>query len=339
MTRRRLRRAQVALFVAIALNASALVPVSAQSVTLKPRFVSGSTAYIEFTHEIDQTLTGGSLGEERVRTQIEQTFGLRRTVEIADEDHARVVLTFERIRQKIESARWPLMSYDSDRPNEGDSSELLAQLFRPMLRAPLVVEFADGRVRSFRGMDEIGAKVREAAGENVLYNRMQMLLSDEMGRFLWAEPLIAAFPGRAVCVGDTWSRELTQAESLAGPLTLEYRFRLERVGESDGRQVATLAVSGVIRPAAGATQPADCTVCYTLEHGELTGQTTIDVAAGELIAQTENLNVVLSMSVPNAGGGDPDRMRLTQSIRYALAVRSQTDRESDKAAPAELLRP
>ncbi len=339
MNRRRLRRTNFALFVALALNAAALSPVAAQSVTLKPRFVSGSTSYIEFTHEIDQALTGGSLGEEPVRTRIEQTFGLRRTVEAADEDHARVRLVFDRIRQKIESVQWPLMSFDSDRPNEGDSAELLAQLFRPMLSAPLVVEFADGRVRSFRGMDEIGAKVREAAGENVLYHRMQMLLSDDMGRFMWAEPLIAAFPGRAVSVGDTWSRELTQSQSLAGPLTLDYRFRLDRLDERDGRQLATLAVSAVIRPAAGATQPADCTVCYTLESGELTGQATIDVAAGELIAQTENLNVVLNMSVPNAGGGDPDRMRLTQSVRYAFAVRPRADRAPDKTAPADALRP
>jgi hypothetical protein len=334
--RRRCRTIAVTLW-ALTVPVLAALPVRAQTVRLAPAFDPQRVNYLEFKQQVEQSLTGGKLGDETAKTHLSQTFGLLQSVDQVDADGARVRLAFDRIAQRVSSDGPLTMAYDSDRPASDQSDALLAGVYRPMLGMQLTMRVTpDGEVRDFQGMAAVLERVRQSAGSNVLYERIRTMMSDEMSRCTWGDALLVAFPNRSVRVGEQWSRSLEQPNPLTGPLTLDYEFRLEQVSTQEGRELAEVSFRGTTRPGAKLAGPSDCTICYELEHGAFEGRATIDVARGECVRQVETGEVTLKMTVPDARSPEPARMSLTQKSRSTFRCVPAAVREKERdAAPLQ----
>lgn len=315
MDRRRQRRAILTAFLLLPAAGGGTTALG-QSVRLAARFEPQRESYLEFSQHVEQTLSGGKLGAATAKTRVAQMFGLVQNVEAAGPQGARVLLTIDRVAQRIESDAVLNVTYDSARPAAEQSDELLGAVYRPMVGMPLTMDVGpDGTIRAFSGMKPILERVRASAAGNVMFERMKTMLCDEVGQSMWGDSVLVMFPNRSVNVGETWTRTLEQPNPLTGPLLLNYEFRLAGVAQSGGRELAEVTFRGDIRPAADARGPLDCTVCYEFERGAFEGTATIDLERGACIRQVETGDVTLKMTVPDAARSEPVRMTLVQKTK------------------------
>lgn len=320
------------------LPAAALVLMTAaagaQSVNLKSQFKPGSICYVETDQQIDQKLSGGQFGEGMV-VRVHQIMGVDQKVEGGADGAVKVLLTYARILQSIESPMMPkAVAFDSDGPKES-RNEMLADIFDPMLGKTMTMTVDQGgKITSFSGMKPILAQLEEHAAGNILYEQMKHGLDDDTMRHSWGTSRMLYFPNKEVKVGDTWKSTVTQPSPLTGDLEQEYNCKFERVVEEDGRKLAVVSYTALTRVAKGARPAAGTDVDIQFASGAGKGTVWLDVAAGELARLEEDSESKLVM------GGGPGADASTPKIDVTVKMRQQTNvltpaqREKQKAENA-----
>lgn len=307
---------------------------AAQSVNLKPQFKPGTSCYVETDQDINQKLSGGQFGEG-MTVRVHQIMGMDQKVEGASDGAVKVLLTYARVMQSIESPQMPRpIAFDSDGGKES-RNEMLADIFEPMLGKTLTMEVdKSGKIASFSGMEPILARLEESAAGNILYEQMKHGLDDDTMRHAWGASRLLYFPNKEVKVGDTWKATVVQPSRLTGDLEQEYNCKLDKIAEEDGRRLAVVSYTAVTRLAKDARPAADADVNIQFTSGTGKGTVWLDVAAGELVRLEEDSESKLVMG--GRPGTDPTAPKIDVSVkmRQKTTVLTPAQREKQKAETA-----
>ena len=86
-------------------HAQDLVAAADDSVLLKPKFVAGRTIYIETRKKTEQTMSGGTFGDEGMSVKRDQILAVRRKIDKVTAAEVEMTLAFDRISQSFDGRR------------------------------------------------------------------------------------------------------------------------------------------------------------------------------------------------------------------------------------------
>jgi hypothetical protein len=308
-----------------------------QTVAITPNFVPGQTVYVEVEFDVRQTITGGMFGPKGSRQRLANVLGALQKVESAAPDElVRINLTFDRLGQKLDM---PLMalSYDSDK-QEGNAENPLREIWEPMLGESVIMTVdADGNVVSFHGMDEIIKKIKKSLTENEscesLFTDLRRYFASDFHRAIWGDKRLVLYANREVQVGETWTNSYRRPSP---ERVSEYTVKLDRLDEMEGRKVAVVTYTAMVRPIEkgdSAALPRGARMVY--ESGHIEGTAIFDIEAGDFTRQQEKGESNISILVGGAEKADPpNRLTVRNVFEQTYRVTSESQRAAEKRLAA-----
>jgi len=331
-----------------ALLSAAASPVFSQVVRIEPDLTPGSTCFIELRESCLRTVEDNDAKRKsESHALIEQVIVVMQRVEALPEGGRRVHLSFDRLALTIDR-KDELLWYDTDAQCNG--TRMLEDVFKPMLGMPMVMDVdAECRPLSFRGMDEIFARVAQEAPDNPFLKHLRQSLTNESCRALWGDARLVLYPRRDVQIGDTWKTNFLQPFPSMGMARYDFNCKLEGVEQENGRRVALVGYSARIRPdepapappppappPLGATPPPPPPANPRHEQmirglrGELEGQGRFDLERNVLVSDGAQMTLRMNILLPGGDEKTPQRFDVEQTCDVTTRVLTEAEREAQR---------
>lgn len=320
-------------------SAALLVAASAaaQSVSLKPKFTSGRTDFLELVEDVDQSMKGGMAGPDGMSMKIKQAFVVKRAVDAAEKDKARIKFTYDRILSGFDA---PMMAidYDSDSKNNDVDAAPYEDVYKIVLGESVVAEVGpDGRTTNVSGMKNIIAKVEEKVSNNPFWAQIKSHMSDDSFGVQMVNARFGLLPDKEVKPGDTWTATLREKMPGMGTLVRELKCTLKGVDKKDGHTIATIEYEGKVSSEASKNPEDDVNamgMSAKVESGETKGQAEFDVDAGDFVRSQADSKMNLAIAMRGAPEGDGG-MKVSAKSKSVARVLSEKERSEQKKANAE----
>jgi hypothetical protein len=289
---------------AVAVAASSL---RAQSVQIQPKYKSGEKTYLEQDVHVKQKMQGGPMGDG-MEIEIQKLYGLWHEVKSVNDGMAKIVLTFDRALQAVQS---PMMeaAFDTDDPDNEDASPFIKDALAAMVGNSFRMEVdREGQVKKFEGMKDILEKVMEAAPASPFTRQLQNELSDERGKVTWGELVYLMYPNKEVKAGDKWSKVHRDIIPQLGKVKTRYEYKLDRITEENGRKVAVVTYKSEMEKDDSGEPAGELAGGKSEVKGSFTGTDTYDIERG-LVTRHESsgkLNVRIRQNQPADEDDDED---------------------------------
>ncbi|MCG8404778.1 MAG: DUF6263 family protein [Phycisphaerales bacterium] len=304
--------------------------VAVEMVELKAKFKPGHVTYYEKQDDTEQSMDG-PMGKMHMKSN--QTTGVMLKVESSSKDHAKISMTFDRMKVTMDAP--PMvndMSYDTDLADDGSAPQLM-QVLTPMVGSTITLELdQNNQATSAAGIEEMLAKIEKTAGQNPFFIGMKQALNEERAKQDWNYGHLAILPNKKVKAGDQWDMKLRKRIALIGSeVTVVYdcNCKLDRVTEEKGRKIAVITFSGKSTGLAEAAMPQSMKV----ESGTLSGTAKFDINSGELFNAVQNIATKISAESP-AGGPrlNVELKKKETSVHKSSSERKKEKRENEKKA-------
>lgn len=319
----RKRASHTAAAAACLVGAAVMPAFGGDSVMLKRKFKPGATHYVERKVERTQEVSGGPMGAMTI--EVTELLGFIEKTESADAGGWKIVLTHDRAATSMDMPVLGAQSFDTDDPGAGPAAPLLRSMLEPLIGESYTVELdKDGKVTGFSGMDAIREKISKNAVANLLWQQAKEHFTNESGRSEWGDARFAVYPNKEVKVGDQWKSSLTRQVPRIGTVVTKFDYKLERIGQDGGREVAVVAITGTISGGDGDG---------TKISGTVTGSATFDVGRGLFVSRSGES--VVKVKLPSPMGGEGQFMDVDITTRNRIAVKSVKDREREKQEAAK----
>lgn len=250
---------------------------SAKPVDLRPRWTVGQDVRYRIVAEGTNEMDVPGMGVQK--TTDRQEIVVRLTPREISEGGAKVDLTYETLKIRVDGSPRGPQEFDSTRPDEQGP---LAQALRPLVGLTLTLQVdRNGNITEVTGGDQVQVNPRSQwAGRLVQKGGV----SSMFGRILSGNRAT----GQAD-VGQTWQTSDRIDLAAMGTVKLDAENTLTGVSGN----VATIAIKGKLELDAGRSQAMQ----MTLTHGAYEGSAQWDVAAGQL----NSMEVRQSMTVEADG--------------------------------------
>lgn len=314
-------RTKTAVSVACAASVLALIPIApaaGESIMVKRVFKPGSDTYVERTTEVVQAFKMPS-GEMKIT--VKDIKVLQEKVKSVSDQIAKVVLTFDRISQTMESAMMGTHAFDSDDADNEEASPQLAPILGPAVSMSMTMEVdSEGKIKSFTGMDAINDKISEKIQGNMFWPMMKDEFTDEVALKEYGEGSLMMYANKQVSVGDTWTGSQSRDFPQLGTVVTDVTYKLERIGTEDGRKVAFISSNGKLsrqKNDSDGESPPELS-------GTVSGQSVYDVELGRVVKRSAEQSFEIKMK--QAG----QEANISISITFNSKVLSKKDRERQK---------
>ena len=296
------------------------------SVLLKPKFVAGRTIYIETRKKTEQTMSGGTFGDEGMSVKRDQILAVRRKIDKVTAAEVEMTLAFDRISQSFDGAMMGSMTYDSDAPAPDSDAEMLSEIFAPLVGKSFKLKLdAQRRVKSIDGLSKVIDEIADATVGNLLFDQLKQAFSDDSLKSTWGASLWALYPHKAVSAGDTWKNTLKTPSPQLGGLTYDFDCKLDRIDEKEGRKFAAVSFQGKIRQFGKAT-PNQMGLTILVRSGSFEGKATFDIERGELVERSEKTSMEMAGLLP----GGEDEVAMTIKLKSTRVTRILTEEQRRK---------
>ena len=257
------------------------------------------------------------------------------------------------------------IEFDTDDPEYEEAAPQLGVVLKPMIGMSMTMQVdKDGKVVSFTGMDAINKKISEEAVASMLWEQMKDEFTDEHARRSWGTDPLLIYPNKSVKVGDTWTGTSSFTQSRIGTIITDYRYKVDRIGEENGRKVVVIGVTGVVsrgpdaeadtdaEPDSGSTEPGSDeggeqeqgtddeetkkALPETEANGSMSGTAVYDVKLGRIVKQDDEGNVEiripLARLIPEMGDSAGDQIATFKStVKSTFVIRTEDERNAEKA--------
>jgi hypothetical protein len=339
LTRQRSARGMAASLVALLLG-SVAIPASAQSISLRPRWETGQVCYVELQEDVRQTITGGSVGPQGMKTTISNIFCVEQTVRQSAGGRTKFRFRFDRIGQTIASP-FLALSYDSDLDIK-DQTGVLGAVWSPVLGQSLEAQLENGsEVTWFEGMEGIARKVEKSIRHDppaqAMFDRLRYHFDDAGHRVMWCDQRFLLYPESEVRVGESWSRTTIQQRPTR---RVRYDCTLKEITESNGRAFAVVSYVVIMTEPAGAVADAlPSGASMRFGDGKISGVGLYDMNVGHFIRQTESGEMSLILQIAEGEKGKATELRVHNEIQLAMEVMSPEKRQEQRKAAKVQKRP
>jgi len=178
-------------------------------------------------------------------------------------------------------------------------------------------------------MEEILKKVEAAATANPFFGQMKSAFTNEAAKRTWGDDRWAILPDQPVKVGQTWKKRIENENPRLGLVVNDFQCKLDRITESQGRKVAIITFTvKVSQPADDKNKKTDPSPKPKIEEGSISGTATFDLKAGQIIKQTDETRMHMTMASP--GGGNGSSIDFQTLIKQTTTVQSPAERQKQK---------
>lgn len=323
----------IVLFLASTGLASPTPPAAAQdTVLLKPRHTVGRLGYYELEQNARQELIGTQVPGGSSRGKLRRVNGFIEKIEQVEPGLTTLTLTYDRVCQVHDNTP-TLDLFDTDNPRLEHTSEELGAALTQLLGMPLNFTLdADGRVKSIIGMMEIRNKLAKNLRGNRFLGNLGKELTDEKAKMAYGEHRFALYPNREVKVGETWTRQLQDVVPQVGRIFFEYKCKLDRLAEENGRKVAIVTYTGTVKKDPDDKGPHGPSGTFNMT-GDFAGDAVFDIELGEFVRIKQTNKSTLEQQV--VGGStvsedDPPSLRINVVVETAAKFCSLEERAKEK---------
>ncbi len=309
-------------------------------VLFKAKHQPGDRHYIEVKKAARQTVGGGVLGQDFMKTRVDEVMGVLSEVKSVTGDGIAIDLNFERTGQRIQvmQSNW---NYDSD--TSPNTESVIGRPMGAMLgRSVQMMLDSEGRPQSLTGMVALIEDMDYAsAGHPVsaqFFREFKNVVTDDLMRFQWGDLSANLYPNRAVKVGDTWTSSAQAPSPFSGIVVRNYRCSVDKIAEVEGRKLVSISYEASIENAPDGRSLIDSNG-QTVEFlsGELTGKATFDAARGYIVRQEEHSKesrLVHMGKKSTAERKNTEAVQATMVTELDLEIRRLTveERKKEKAA-------
>ena len=322
-----------------------------ESVMVKRKYIPGRVSYIESRTDVVQEISG--LPMPPMKFDVKQLYGLLEKVEPGTEGDMKITLTYDRAVRTVEAPMMGNLEFDTDDPDYEEAAPQLGTILKPMIGMAMTMEIDKaGKVVSFSGMDAINKKISELAVASMHWEQMKEEFTNERGRQDWGEDPLLIYPNKKVKVGDTWEASSIRERPRVGTVVTDRRYKVERIGTENGRQIVEISVVGVIskkkdvKDDAGAEKPAEKEGDADKEgaekaapeaeiKGSLFGTAIYDVERGRIVKNTGggefDVKIPLSQLIPNLPESEEPQFAIFNAeIKTATLILSEKQREAQR---------
>ena len=240
---------------------------SDEKVTLQLNPEAGQT--FKLVQKMDQDISTKIMGMSQDMKQ-EMEFFLKYDVVAPSEESVEMKITYDRIKYKIESAMFGVMTdYDSDDPDGGGGnpmSKVMTESFSGLIgKSITAVMDRKGKITEIKGLDDLYDDIDGELPPNLNAEGLEKTM----------QGMIAIFPDVQVGVGDTWGSQ----NDLSGqfPLIMTTTYKVENIDAN----TVYLNVEGEIETTDDAVDP-DSGGKITME-GSQEGIMEVDRATGMVL--------------------------------------------------------
>lgn len=281
----------------------------------------GEPEYLEFRQVVETHGQGPATSVGR------QLMGMIQQVENSEDAKlTKVRLTWERIALKAEGGP-QLLDFDIDKPDVSQGEQMIGQFFRPLMGQWVFLEVdAAGQAAKLRGMLRVRQAVQQAMQNPGLFNQMGTVLDEDTNKLMWGTARLAIYANKPVKVGDTWTNT-TQQRGRSAMLQFEYRCKLARIEEAEGRKMAVVTYDGSVTSDASTNAPQAMRI-----SGRFTGEGRYDAQRGQMVSQVQDIDMEATRVEPNAS--QPAKPENTQHIRQEYHLLPLPHRTAEKARAA-----
>lgn len=309
----------------LSLLCSAALSAAETTYELKQKYPPGETYQIT-RQNIQQTM---QIAGRKMDNHIDQMIIAKRNISEPDDKGNKTVTTsFERLVQKtVANNGLMVLTYDTDKPAEQQNA-MLAKALKPMMDSKTTAVVNDqGKIIEHTGMDGI-KKAAGPAGE-ITPNDDQMKQMASQGQYL--------LPDRPVAVGETWKASQTNSMPM-GSIKIDYDVTLKEINNQDGRQIAVLEFKGKGNLQGGKTRQVG-QAKLKIDKGtiEQKGTMLFDIQRGDTFSSTLTQDLTMTMSSPNAGGGQGMTMDTVQSMTMDVTTVPTRDKQAENLAAGKIL--
>ncbi len=287
--------------------ALASVSLFAQDVALRYRWTAGDEVRYRNTTQSDVVMSGvPGMGDMTVGTTMVQVTKMS-TDDVAADGAATVRTLYESIKMTMSSPMFTL-TYDSANPSASAGDPMMEALGKSLGlmvgESFTMVVTPAGKVLKIDGLarmlEKAKASAPEAAAALSMAGGLEGLMGEEAQRST-IEQSFASLPAKPVKVGDTWKNELKMPNPF-GAMLASFALTLKGVEKVDGRDVARIATTATIKPAAGAAPGAMGPMTVTMGDGTSQGEMLFDVQLGRVHKATAVVTLPMTMSMAAPDG-------------------------------------
>lgn len=287
---------------------AAAQPAAAQKTVLRWKYAEGSELLYRTTNrqDVDLSAMGASIASEQIQTQ------RWRVTAVAPNGDATIVVSTERVQFDMQGPTGPV-KYDSESGEPPADPQARAIAAMAGIDLTMVIA-ADGTVRSVAGLDQLREKMLASLPpEQVAMMQSvagEMFSEASITRMM--QQSVQMFPTGAIGRGDTWNSSFSMEVPFAGAMTTNMTFTLAGLEPREGRNVATIDVSGQMLLDGSSANPLPMT--FELGDTKMTGTIEFDVDRGITLAST----VSTAMQMTVSAGGQQFVMGMTNALNLAL---------------------
>jgi outer membrane protein assembly factor BamB len=235
---------------ALSLVTAPVAEAATDSIRLAPRLDAPGEAYVEFTSEAKQTMTGPD--GKPMEVESKSIYGLM-TNTAAKGDAIEIHATLDRLSGFLLFRTEPgsegvKSAYDTDDPESEDASPDHKAAFGAILNLPLAVTLdAQGAALAADGADAIRQRLLSLGEQNFVAKSLaDEDFADSQILSTFGETPLVLLPFRDVKVGGTWTKTQRVDYPRVGRGIVSYECTLERIESSPDGDVAVIGFKGTL---------------------------------------------------------------------------------------------
>lgn len=234
----------------LALSSLPAIVIAKDSILLKPRLGASNAAYVEFTADAKQTMTGPD--GKPMEVESKSVYGLLTRTAVKD-DAIETSATLDRLLGSLLFRTEPgsegvTSAHDTDDPENENASPDHKAAFAAILNLPLKLTLdAQGTATGAEGAEAIRQKLLSLGEQNFVAKSLaDEDFADSQVMSTFGETPLVLLPMREASVGDTWKKTQRLDYPRVGRGIASYECTLERIESSNDGDVAIIAFKGTI---------------------------------------------------------------------------------------------
>lgn len=297
---------------------------AAETHDLQIRLDAGSS--FRFATETEQEILVDMLGMNQASTT-ESRFEMTQNVGKRDDEGITPIdVVFDRVSMESRQGESVLLSYDSDKPSEGNSDEV-AGMLGAMIGKTMTMRLSPrGEVVGVGGLSDLWDGMLD--DENPQLKPLTDMLrssfgDDQMGQLMQAG--MAVFPAEPVAEGASWAYDAKVTHAMLGTIETNGTYTLEGLENRDGEDCYRLGV--VVAMKFGDDMPmleaisamAETSMDVDIKDTESKGTMWISRATGLTVASEmrQEMKMSIGFSIPDQGEQSME-MTMNQTARMSL---------------------